>query len=72
MKVRFNEAVKTGIDDVFHAFSEGDEVTVPDADGEKFCARGWAEDVDGKVPTGVRKPGANAALEVASVKNAVK
>lgn len=33
---------------------EGDTITVPDEVGERWCAEGWAKDVDGKVETGKR------------------
>jgi hypothetical protein len=46
-----------------HLFHEGDVVTVSDAYGQKLCALGWAKDVDGVVPTGERRPGAQT-LEV--------
>lgn len=35
---------------------KGDVVTVPDALGAKWCALGWARDVDGKVKAGPRRP----------------
>lgn len=35
-------------------FYEDDVVTVDDATGKLFCEMGWAEDVDGNVPTGQR------------------
>lgn len=37
---------------------EGDTLTVPDEVGARWCGYGWAKDVDGKVETGERKPGA--------------
>ena len=52
MKVRITE--KTGIrhDGQFY---EHDEVrVVPIKVGTYFCANGWAEDLDGNVPTGER------------------
>ena len=47
--------------------SPGDTITVPDEIGAEWCARGWASDADGLVPTGERKPGAQR-LNPASVK----
>jgi len=35
-----------------------DQCTVPDEDGARFCAAGWAEDMDGKVATGKPTGGA--------------
>lgn len=37
---------------------QGDTITVHDAIGARWCGFGWAKDVDGNVPTGERKPGA--------------
>lgn len=45
-----------------YQLSEGDIVTVPDAYGARLCALGWAKDVAGVVPTGERKPGADAVV----------
>lgn len=45
--------------------SQGDVITVPDRFGALLCSRGWAKDVDGKVPSAERKPGA---VRVAPVK----
>jgi len=33
-------------------FELDDQCTVSDEDGARFCAAGWAEDMDGVVPTG--------------------
>lgn len=35
-------------------FRKDDELTVPDADGEYFCANGWAQDLEGNVETAER------------------
>jgi hypothetical protein len=32
-------------------FELDDQCTVSDEDGARFCSNGWAEDMDGKVPT---------------------
>ncbi len=40
-----------------YAQSRGDVVTVPDDVGRRWCAYGWAKDLDGKVETGERIPG---------------
>ena len=34
--------------------AEGDTITVEDSLGAYWCGLGWAEDVDGNVPTGER------------------
>lgn len=47
---------------------KGDVITVPDACGARWCGYGWAKDVDGKVDTGERKPGA-VQLEPRAVKS---
>jgi hypothetical protein len=41
-----------------YRLGKGDVVTVPDAYGAKLCARGWATDVEGKVPSAPFTPGA--------------
>ncbi len=33
-------------------FEAGDIRTVPDADGARFCAAGWAKDISGTTATG--------------------
>lgn len=40
-----------------HQLHEGDIVSVPDKLGARWCALGWAKDVDGVVPTGERVVG---------------
>lgn len=47
-----------GPDGHLNVWHEGDVVTVDDAYGAELCRRGWAKDVDGKVATGERRPGA--------------
>ena len=42
----------------------GDLITVPEPCGARWCAYGWARDVSGTVPTGVREPGARSPLIV--------
>lgn len=41
-----------------YSLTKGDIVTVPDAYGARLCAFGWVKDVDGKVKSAERKPGA--------------
>lgn len=41
-----------------HLLGKGDVITVPDDTGAEWCARGWAKDAYGKVPTGERVAGA--------------
>jgi hypothetical protein len=43
-----------------YGLSKGDIVTVADKYGARLCSFGWVKDVDGKVETGERKPGAEA------------
>jgi len=43
-------------DQIFH---KGEVRVVPDEEGEMFCGLGWAKDVDNKIATGERKPGAS-------------
>jgi len=38
-------------------FEAGDIRTVPDADGARFCANGWAADVTGQTATGTAAAG---------------
>lgn len=51
---------------VQHDLKKGDEVTVSDETGWRWCGYGWAKDVDGVHPTGKRIPGARA-IEVHDV-----
>jgi hypothetical protein len=39
-------------------FEAGDIRTVPDADGERFVAAGWAKDISGAIETGMAAAGA--------------
>lgn len=41
-----------------YSLSKGDIVTVPDKYGARLCGFGWVKDVDGKVKSAERKPGA--------------
>lgn len=49
-------------------FEQDDLCTVPDADGARFCAAGWAEDVSGTVATG-DPAAASTDLDIANVKS---
>lgn len=48
-----------------YVLEAGDQVTVPDEIGERWCAHGWAADTAGKIATGERKV-FNAAVEPAT------
>lgn len=50
---------------IHHSLHEGDTVTVSQPAAERWCGFGWAEDVEGKIPTGERKPGAQGKLTAA-------
>lgn len=50
---------------------KGDVITVPEKLGAKWCGAGWAKDLDGKVDTAERVPGA-AQLEVSPAKLAAR
>ena len=41
-----------------YSLSKGDIVTVPDDYGARLCGFGWVKDLDGKVESAERKPGA--------------
>lgn len=41
-----------------YLLAKGDTITVPDAYGTKLCGHGWVRDLDGKVKTAARSPGA--------------
>lgn len=53
MKVKILE--ETGIREAGLLYPHGDQVTVPDEVGEKWCGAGWAEDLAGNVETGERR-----------------
>jgi hypothetical protein len=38
-----------------YLLGKGDTITVPDECGGRWCAAGWAKDVEGKVATGERR-----------------
>ena len=40
-------------------FHKGEARIVSDDDGKQFCDLGWAKDLDGKIETGKRTPGAS-------------
>ena len=48
------EVTEKKLRDAGFNLAEGDTITVPDEIGKAWCRRGWAKDVDGKVPTGPR------------------
>lgn len=50
MKIEALEAIKAD----GYVLEEGDTKKVPDETGTRWCAYGWARDVDGNTPTGVR------------------
>lgn len=50
MKIEALEDIKSGN----YILTQGDQVTVPDADGTHWCEMGWAKDLAGTVPTGER------------------
>lgn len=41
-----------------YSLSKSDVVTVSDECGKRWCGFGWVKDLEGKVKTGERKPGA--------------
>lgn len=41
-----------------YLLSKGDIVTVSDSYGARLCKYGWVRDLEGKVESGERKPGA--------------
>ncbi len=63
MKIEALTQFKDEVDGLPVTFELGDVCTVPDADGERFCAAGWAKDTSGAVATGEPTGGA-AKLEV--------
>jgi len=65
-------ALKLNIGGKLQPFYNGDEVTVDAAVGTVACAHGWAEDIDGQVATGERKPGASGPVEPTPVKQTVR
>jgi len=72
MRIKVLEkTLKLNVENKLKDFSEGDEVTVEDTIGKTCVQFGWAEDLDGGIPTGDRLPGANGKLEIANVKTAV-
>lgn len=52
MKIECLTAFKDTEDGKPTEFHLGDICTVPDEDGARFCAAGWARDVSGEVATG--------------------
>lgn len=63
MRIEALESIKSGP----YVLDEGDRKSVPDEIGQRWCALGWAKDVDGVVPTGERVVTRNT-LEVHNVK----
>lgn len=45
-------------------YEAGEVRVVSDEDGRHFCAAGWAEDVDGAVPTASRQANGEARLDI--------
>lgn len=62
MKVEILE--KTGIREAGVLYAHGDQVTVADEVGERWCGAGWAKDLDGNVETGERRTDLNVTLSV--------
>ena len=50
-------------------YEKGDIRTVPDADGARFCAAGWAKDISGAVATGAPAAG-ETTLDIANATHA--
>lgn len=50
-----------------YSWKKGDVDEVPDDYGAYLCSHGWVKDLDGNVPSAVRKPGA-AELQVQNMK----
>ena len=64
MRVKITEE---RLSDAGYVLSKDDTITVDDKLGGYWCDQGWAEDVDGKHPTGERRViGAELAVEKAS------
>lgn len=64
MRIRITEeTIKLSIDGKLVKFQLNDEVAVTDEIGELCVGAGWADDVDGKVETGERVPGAGGRIE---------
>ena len=61
------DSLKTQVGGVPINLSKGDRVKVDDAIAEYWCSLGWAQDVDGKVETGERVPGASGEIVPDSV-----
>lgn len=51
MRIEALEDIKSGP----YVVTAGDSITVPDELGAQWCARGWAKDTIGTVPTGERR-----------------
>lgn len=58
MKIKCLTKFKDVIEGVPVTFELEDQCSVPDEDGARFCAAGWAQDMDGKVATGEPTGGA--------------
>lgn len=52
MRIKCLTKFKDTVDGVPVTFELGDICTVPDEDGARFCATGWAEDLGGSAATG--------------------
>jgi len=62
MKIEALETIKSD----GYVLVEGDSINVPDSVGSAWCAYGWARDVAGSIPTGMRRV-LDARLDVASI-----
>lgn len=58
MKIECLTKFKDVVDDLPTTFEPGDQCTINDADGARFCANGWAKDLSGSVVTGESASGA--------------
>ena len=56
MMIKLNVLERFSIDGVMH--HAGEVRLVSEEVAQVACSNGWAEDVDGKIPTGVRNPAA--------------
>lgn len=65
MKVEILE--ETGIREAGILYPHGDQVTMPNEVGERWCAAGWAKDLDGNVETGERRTDLNVRLDVDNI-----
>jgi hypothetical protein len=75
MRVEINEDLLRDKDhDTGHVYvlAKGDTITVSENTGRRWCAYGWARDVDGVHPSGERIVGTREALHVCPERNELR